>query len=206
MDEQLVKSLTSGIGKQVARFLYASSFEFNVTCKIWSATNYDWVIRGTDKGIWRRIVKIPVPTDFTGREDKDLREKLLEEKPEILGWLLEGFKLYLKEGLEQPKTIKASIDEYKKDMDIVQQWIDEYCECKPSYFEKANTLYDNFRAFCMRRDQRTNQTIFGRNLGKKFKKYNSGSGIVYIGVRLRKEAEDLTKKITYEQTKISEDI
>ena len=206
LDEQLVKNLTSGIGQQVARFLYANSFEFTVTCKIWMATNYEPVIRGTDKGIWRRIVKIPVPTDFTGREDKDLRDKLLEEAPQILGWLLEGYLLYKKEGLEKPSAIVQEIKNYREDMDIVQQWINEYCECKLEYYEKANNLYDNFRAFCQRRDQRTNQTIFGRNLGKKFKKYNSGSGIVYMGIRLRKGAEDLAKKIAYEQLNIDEDI
>ena len=206
LDEQLVKNLTSGIGQQVARFLYANSFEFTVTCKIWMATNYEPVIRGTDKGIWRRIVKIPVPTDFTGKEDKDLRDKLLEEAPQILGWLLEGYLLYKKEGLDKPDTITKEIKAYREDMDIVQQWINEYCECKSDYFEKANTLYDNFRAFCQRRDQRTNQTIFGRNLGKKFKKYNSGSGIVYIGVRLKQGAEDLTRRVAYEQLKVDENI
>lgn len=206
LDEQLVKNLTSGIGQQVARFLYCGSFEFTVTCKIWMATNYEPVIRGTDKGIWRRIVKIPVPTDFTGKEDKDLRDKLLLEAPQILGWLLEGYLLYKKEGLEKPETINKEIKAYREDMDIVQQWINEYCECKSDYFEKANTLYDNFRAFCQRRDQRTNQTIFGRNLGKKFKKYNSGSGIVYIGIRLKKGAEDLSRRVAYENTPVREDI
>jgi len=206
MDEQIVKSLTSGIGNQVARFLYANSFEFPVTCKFWMATNYEPVIRGNDKGIWRRIVKIPVPTDFTGKEDKDLREKLLQEVPQILGWLVEGYEMYQLEGLEQPQAIKQATADYRKEMDITQQWIDEYCECKPSYFERANTLYDNFRAFCQRRDQRTNQTIFGRNLGKKFKKYNSGEGIVYIGLRLKQGASNLEKKVAYEQTNVSEDI
>lgn len=206
LNEQLVKSLTSGIGKVVARFLYAGSFEFPVTAKIWMATNYKPIIRGTDKGIWRRIKIIPVPTDFTGKEDKDLRDKLLEEGPQILNWLLEGFKMYIDEGLELPSCLDNSIKEYKEEMDIVQQWINEYCDVKSSYFEKANTLYDNFRAFCLRRDQRTNQTIFGRNLSKKFKKYNSGSGIVYIGLRLKKEAEDLTKKVSYEQVKVDENI
>ena len=206
MDEQIVKSLTSGIGNQVARFLYANSFEFPVTCKFWMATNYEPVIRGNDKGIWRRIVKIPVPTDFTGREDKDLREKLLTELPQILGWLVEGYEMYQLEGLEQPETIKQATADYRKEMDITQQWIDEYCECKPSYYERANTLYDNFRAFCQRRDQRTNQTIFGRNLGKKFRKYNSGEGIVYIGLRLKKNASNLEKKVAYEQTKVDEGI
>ena len=206
MDEQIVKSLTSGIGNQVARFLYANSFEFPVTCKIWMATNYEPVIRGNDKGIWRRIVKIPVNVDFTGREDKDLREKLLTEMPQILGWLVEGYEMYQLEGLDQPAEIKKATADYRKEMDIVQQWIEEYCECKPSYFERANTLYDNFRAFCIRRDQRTNQTIFGRNLGKKFRKYNSGEGIVYIGLRLKQGASNLEKKVNYEQIKVSEDI
>lgn len=206
MDEQIVKSLTSGIGNQVARFLYANSFEFPVTCKIWMATNYEPVIRGNDKGIWRRIVKIPVNVDFTGREDKDLREKLLTELPQILGWLVEGYEMYRSEGLEQPEEIKKATADYRKEMDIVQQWIEEYCECKPSYFERANTLYDSFRAFCLRRDQRTNQTVFGRNLGKKFRKYNSGEGIVYIGLRLKQGSSNLEKKVAYEQTKVNPDI
>lgn len=206
LDEQLVKQITSGIGQMVARFLYKGSFEFTVTCKIWMATNYEPVIRGTDIGVWRRIVKIPVTTDFTGREDKQLREKLLAELPQILGWLVEGYELYQKEGLRQPEKITTAIKDYKTEMDIVQQWIDEYCETKPSYFERANALYDNFKAFCLRRDQRTNQTIFGRNLSKKFKKYNSGEGIVYIGVRLKQGASNLEKKVNYEQIQVSDDI
>lgn len=206
LDEQLVKSLTSGIGNQVARFLYGNSFEFPFKGKIWMATNYEPVIRGTDKGIWRRIIKIPVTADFTGREDKDLRDKLILELPQILGWMFKGYQLYLKEGLQITPEIQKAVNAYKEDMDIVAQWINEYCECKPDYFERANTLYDSFRAFCQRRDQRTTQTLFGRNLGKKFKKYNSGSGIVYIGIRLKQKADDLVKKVNYEQIKVSEDI
>ena len=190
----------------IGKFLYANDFEFIFKGKIWVITNYDFIIRGSDKGIWRRIVKIPIHSDFTGKEDKYLRGKLLEEAPEILGWLLEGFRLYLKEGLEKPKSIVDAIAEYKEDMDLTQQWINEYCDVKSSYFEKANTLYDNFRAFCQRRDIKTNQTRFGRELGKKFKKYNSGSGIVYIGLRLKQGQEDLEKRVNYEQIKIGDDI
>ncbi len=205
-NERLIKDLTSGLTPLIGRFLYAGSFEYVFRGKIWLLTNYDFIIKGTDKGIWRRIVKLPIKSDFTGKEDKFLREKLLEEAPQILGWLLEGFRLYMKEGLKKPKCIDDAIQEYKVEMDIVQQWIDEYCECKPSYFERANTLYDNFRAFCQRRDQKTNQTQFGRNLSKKFKKYNSGAGIVYIGLRLKQGASNLEKRVAFEQTKVSEDI
>lgn len=206
LDEQLVKELTSGLDTVTARFLYSNSFEFYMRCKIWLATNYDAVITGTDRGIWRRIRKIPVNSDFTGREDKDLGDKLQKELPEILGWLIQGALLYHKEGLNEPEVIKQATSDYRKEMDIVQQWIDEYCEMKPSYFERANILYDNFRLFCQRRDLRTNQTAFGRNLGKKFKKYNSGSGIVYIGIRLKKEATDIAKRVAFEQLIISDEI
>lgn len=205
-NERLIKNLTSGYTPLIGKHLYASSFEFTFKGKIWLLTNYDFIVRGTDKGVWRRLVKIPLYSDFTDKEDKYLRDKLLEEKEEILNWLLEGFKLYLKEGLKKPQCIVDAIKDYKEEMDIVAQWINEYCECKPDYFEKANTLYDSFRAFCQRRDQRTNQTVFGRNLGKKFKKYNSGSGIVYIGIRLKKEAIDIAKRVNFEQIKVSEDI
>ena len=105
-----------------------------------------------------------------------------------------------------PDSIQQAVNEYKENMDIVQQWISEYCELKSDYFEKANVLYDNFRAFCMRRDQRTNLTVFGRNLSKKFRKYNSGEGIVYIGLRLKQGAGNLEKKVNYEQVKVSDDI
>ena len=205
-NEGLIKRLTSGLNPIVGKFLYANSFEFQFKGKIWITTNYDLGIRGSDKGVWRRIVKILITSDFTGKEDKFLRGKLLNEAPQILNWLLEGFRLYLKEGLEKPQSIVQAIEDYKEDMDLVQQWINEFCECKPSYFERANTLYDNFRAFCQRRDQRTNQTRFGRDLSKKFRKYNSGEGIVYLGIRLKQGAGDLVKKVTYETTKVSEDI
>ena len=41
---------------------------------------------------------------------------------------------------------------------------------------------------------------------KKFKKFNSGEGIVYIGLRLKEGASNLEKKVAFEQTKVSEDI
>lgn len=205
-NERLIKNLTSGLTPMLGKFLYAGTFEFVFRGKIWLLTNYDFVVKGTDKGIWRRLVKIPVYSDFTDKEDKYLRDKLLEEMPQILGWLLEGFNLYLKEGLQKPESIVNATKEYREEMDLVQQWINEYCECKPDYFAKANELYDNFSSYMKRRDQRTNQTIFGRNLAKKFKKYNSGSGIVYIGIRLKKDAVDIAKRINYEQLPISEDI
>ena len=206
LNEQLVKQFTSGIGNVVARYLYANSFEFQVRCKIWMATNYDPIVRGTDKGIWRRLVKIPVPTDFTNKEDKDLREKLLTEAPQILGWLYRGFVLYEQEGLEPPDAIARATLDYKTEMDVVQQWVDECCEVSKDYFERANVLYEDFRMFCIKRDLKTNQTIFGRNISKKFKKVNSGHGVIYLGIRIKTTQSNFERAVNYAKIQVDKDI
>lgn len=205
MDEQLVKSYTSGIGNQVARFLYGHNFEFLLTCKLWMATNYEPIIRGIDKGIWRRICLIPIEVDFTGREDKDLREKLLKEAPQILGWLLEGYKLYMKEGLDEPEIVKNATDNYRQESDIVAQWISECCEVNPNYFERSSILFENHNYYCKQRELKTNITIFGRNMAKKFRKERYPEGIVYIGLRIRKDQANLKKKVIYDNVNVEKD-
>lgn len=207
LDESLIKSLTSGIGNQVARFLYGNSFEFPVIGKMWMATNYKPVIRGTDKGIWRRIKVIPVTVDFEGREDKDLKYKLLQEKPQILGWLVKGFQLYQQEGLVEPPEVNQSIKEYREEMDIVANWINECCECKPDYFEQANVLFENFNAYIKKGEEnKMSQTLFGRNLTKKFTKKCFNGRNVYIGIRLRKDRVNLEREVKFDQIKVNENI
>lgn len=57
-DEGLIKQITGG-DKVTARFLYAEEFEYTPKFKIWVSTNHKPIIRGTDDGIWRRLVLIP---------------------------------------------------------------------------------------------------------------------------------------------------
>lgn len=206
LDESLVKSLTSGIGNQVARFLYGNSFEFAVTGKIWMATNYKPVIKGTDKGIWRRIKIIPLNVDFTGREDKDLRNKLRAETPQILGWLVKGFDKYRERGLDDINEVKDSVQAYKDEMDIVAKWISECCDILPSYFEQASVLFKNFNAYCKQnKEYELSQTLFGRNLSKKFAKRAFSGRNVYMGIRLKKKAADIEKEVEFDKTKIDEE-
>lgn len=207
LNESLVKSLTSGIGNQVARFLYGNSFEFTVTGKIWMATNYEPTVRGTDKGVWRRIKKIHLDVDFTGREDKDLKSKLEEELPQIRAWLVKGCELYLKEGLKEPKEILESTKDYKEQNDIVQIWINERCELKPSYYTQASVLFKDFNAYS--RENKffeINSNQFGRNMGKKFKRKNYSGKNFYMGIRTKEGVEDISKKVAFDNIKVGEDI
>ena len=58
LDEGLLKQLTGG-DRVTARKLYGNEFEFSPEFKLWMGTNHKPIIRGTDLGIWRRIMLVP---------------------------------------------------------------------------------------------------------------------------------------------------
>jgi hypothetical protein len=64
--------------------------------------------------------------------ERDFRERrLLRELPGILNWALEGLSAYLQEGLTPPPSVTGSTEDYRKDMDVVGQWLTERCEIDP---------------------------------------------------------------------------
>ena len=193
LNESGVKDITSGNNKIVARFLYGNEFEFLPKMKIWLATNYEPRIIGTDKGIWRRIVEIPCRRSLRDDEvDKDLIYKLREEKDQIFNWLIEGCLLWQQEGLKLPECLLKEKERYKTDQDIIQQWVNEYCELHPMYIEKATTLFESFKNYCYRNNEYPmSQTLFGRNFSKKFHKRTSNGAIVYCGIRLKNNESDI---------------
>lgn len=187
LNESGIKDITSGNNKIVARFLYGNEFEFLPKMKIWLATNYEPRIIGTDKGIWRRIVKIPCHRSLRDDEvDMDLIYKLREEKDQIFNWLIEGCLLWQKEGLKMPECLLKEKEQYKTDQDLIQQWVNEYCEQDPNYIEKSSVLFESFKNYCFKNNEYPySQTSFGRTFSKKFNKKMYGGTVAYIGVRLK---------------------
>lgn len=124
-DSAKVKHLT-GDEPVTARFLFQNTFQFTPQHKIWLATNNKPRIDAYDQALWDRLCLI-----FFGyrpeQEDKYLSDKLEAELPGILNWAIEGFRLWQIDGLEQPESIRAAAQEYRQEMDILQQFIDECC-------------------------------------------------------------------------------
>lgn len=187
LNESAIKTMTSGIGKIVARFLYGNEFEFTPIFKIFMASNYKPVIRGTDHGIWRRIRTIPfnvvIPDD---KQDKDLVSKLSDEIPQILGWMIDGAMKWQAFGLTQPAVFDEATREYRAEMDVVQRWLDEVCEFKPSYRTKSSELFKNFSQYAkVNREFEMSHTAFGRNLSRKYNKRVVVGVTYYYGIALK---------------------
>lgn len=125
IDESMIKQFTGG-DRITARFLNKEFFDFVPTFKIFLATNHKPNIRGTDKGIWRRIKMIPFDLQITeDQEDRTLGDKLKAESSGIFNWMIEGFKKYQEQGLEIPPDVVEATKAYKEEEDDIGQFIKE---------------------------------------------------------------------------------
>lgn len=191
LNEGLVKQLVGG-DITTARFLYGKEFEFKPVFKLWIATNYKLVVRGTDKGIWRRMMVIPFKQTFEGKnKDKSLTEKLLKETPQILGWVVKGCLKWQLEGLNPAKEIEKETASYKQEMDVVLKFINDCIlkdDCKR---EKASEVFKEYKIWAKQSNEwdGMTQAKFGIEMGKRFEKKNINGYVYYLGVCLKKNDE-----------------
>ncbi|UBH07871.1 phage/plasmid primase, P4 family [Macrococcus armenti] len=186
-DEGLVKQLTGG-DKITARFLYGSEFEFTPNFKIWISTNHKPIIRGTDDGIWRRMVLIPFNVQIPDHKvDKDLKYKLLREAPGILNWMVEGAYMWMKEGLQIPESIKQAGQEYRTEMDVLEHFIEDTCIRNDGYEESAKDLFEAYKNWAEDSGEyKMNKNQFGKKMKEKFNHKRKNTGVVYYGIELKK--------------------
>lgn len=119
LQEAKIKELTGG-EPILARGLNADFFEFLPRFKLTISGNHKPDIRGTDDGIWRRVLLVPWDVQIPKAErDPDLVAKLFEERDGILNWLVRGLLDYLEGGLQEPASVVEATAEYRADSDPV---------------------------------------------------------------------------------------
>ena len=184
LDEGLVKQMTGG-DKVVARYLYGKEFEFTPQFKIWMATNHKPLIRGTDDGIWRRIVLIPFMVQIPiEKVDKDLKFKLRRELSGILNWIVEGALMWQKEGLNPPKIVANANSDYRNEMDVLSYFVSECCETGSTFRAPAGELYGKYKSWAEENSEyRMSSQKFGREMRKKFDYKKDRAGRFYQGLK-----------------------
>ena len=145
--EARVKSVT-GQDPITCRFLHHEFFTYRPTYKIWLAMNHLPAIRGTDKGIWRRIQLIPFNQDFSGSEDKTLATTLHSELDGILQWALEGLRQWWQRGLDTPSIVTQATAKYRTESDQVGRWISDAMVQVSNVSATVAQAYQNYKAWC----------------------------------------------------------
>jgi len=144
LDEPLVKSITGG-DMIKCRSLYKDFFQFMPQFKIWLSTNHLPRISRGGKGMWRRVRLIPFLVTIKDEEiDRELPNKLLEEAEGILAWCVEGVKLWNREGLGLPESVKRATGKYAKNQDVVGLFIDDCCEVDDHFHEPVGDMYKSY--------------------------------------------------------------
>lgn len=125
LDEQVVKML-AGREPISARFLHQEFFEFIPSFTPWLRTNHKPIIQGVEDGIWRRLVLIRFGVHFSENEkDPTLEQKLLEERNGILTWMIEGARLYLRDGICTSPSMRQELNTYRSDSDLLGEFLRE---------------------------------------------------------------------------------
>lgn len=188
LKENLVKELTGG-ETITARDLFAGYMDFDPIFVVLMSGNGYPRITGNDDGIWRRMAVVHWPVKVPEAERREFEEMLAYFRPEypgILNWLIEGVKIYLKEGLVIPDAVRSATQEYRDDMDRTAGFV-AHCVVRDGDAPPVQGK-DLYHAYCEytldQGGKPMNVTAFGRAMAKKFPKDRSSGVVVYQGIRL----------------------
>lgn len=190
-NEERVKALVAA-DTLAARGLYREFEEFTPQAKFLLATNHLPIVRGTDEGIWRRLVVVPFTREFEVGSDPTLKQDLVDELPGIFAWAIRGAVRWYDSNV--PFTVPSAWDlvtsQYRTAQDPLKGFLDERVVFDAAAFVGATELYNDYVVWC-RDDERQalSQSEFGQRMTTtdhvtKERKFKANRWH-YIGVMLR---------------------
>ncbi len=170
---------------------------FKPTHTLFLATNCEPHAPADDFAFWERLIVVPFDLSFIkNRKPKEsyereadsyLKAKLRENPSGILAWLVNGCLMWQRDGLKPPPLIKRATDQYRRNEDLLQDFIDACCEVGDDIRGGASDLYVVYTAwfhdFVAKRHPA--QKTFGNMMAKKFERDKVGGVYWYFGVRLK---------------------
>ena len=130
LDEARIKTLTGG-DKITARMNGKDYFEFTQQAKFLATTNHKPRILNPRKGVDRRMLLVEF-TESPAKIDIHLQEKLKNEAPGILRWMMDGLKALQANrgenesgGLNPPKCILDATNAYLEEEDELGAWVED---------------------------------------------------------------------------------
>ena len=179
----LVKRMT-GNDTLNARFLHENSFDFRPNFKIFINTNYKPSVSDMTLFYSRRLKLIPFKRHFEEHEqDKGLKAFFAEEQSQsaIFNWCYQGYKLFRKQGLDDPAAVTEATKEYQDESDRIGQFVDAWLEEGEAFEERTSAVYNIYGQWCEKYGYRKENSTNFKNAIQRFfpivrKRPNDGSG------------------------------
>ncbi len=143
--EGRIKQLTGG-DRIAARFMRQDFFEYIPQFKLVFVGNHKPDLRNVDDATCRRFNIVPFVYK-PETPDMRLEEKLRDEYPAILRWMIDGCLDWQKNGLIRPETVRDATRTYFDEQDTFGRWIEECCEQAAGESAPSSRLYESWKQF-----------------------------------------------------------
>ncbi len=148
--ESRIKALTGG-DPISARFMRRDFFTFVPQFKLVVAGNHKPGLRGVDEAMRRRLHMIPFTVTIPPAErDPALAEKLRDEWPAILAWMIRGCVEWQRIGLAPPAAVRDATEHYLESEDAFSGWLTECCDIARHFHSESRALFGSWRAWAER--------------------------------------------------------
>lgn len=193
----LVKRMT-GNDTLNARFLHENSFDFRPNFKIFINTNYKPSVSDMTLFYSCRLKLIPFKRHFEEHEqDKGLKGFFAtpESQSAIFNWCYAGYKLFRKQGLDDPAAVTEATKEYQDESDRIGQFVDAWLEEGEAFEERTSAVYNIYGQWCEKYGYRKENSTNFKNAIQRFfpivrKRPSDGSGgptTMLVGCRFLKQ-------------------
>lgn len=167
LNDARIQKMTGG-GMMRARYMHKDEFEFELVGKIMIATNHKPALATVGESMRRRVNMVPF--DFTVPEaERDMRlgDRLREEYPQILQWMIEGCLAWRAQGLSAPDSIKAASRGYIASQDAISEFLADNYKIGGNGFELEAAVFRKYLEWCSQGRERERDTLPMRALRDK---------------------------------------
>lgn len=192
----------SGDDRLTGRYMWdRDPSSFYPTHTLFLLTNHKPHAGAHEYAFWDRLRLVNFPyryVDNPTRENERLRDRTIpdrleQELPGILAWLVRGCLLWQRDGIAPPKSVLAATEEYQREEDHVQDFVDEcLLLTEPTDRVSATEIYDLYTRWYFKNRGKyvPSMNAFGKQLGRKIHKDRKGGTVYYYGVQLNPVAQD----------------
>lgn len=183
--------LMAGGDKLSARPLYENKMvTWSPTHQLFMMCNFRPAPAADDSGMWRRLKPVhwgnAVPEE---KQDPDMAENLGGELEGIAQRILAGWRDFREHGLQVPESCLRDVKEWRDEVDMLGQFLEDYTEPAPDSEVRSNALFLKWSSWCDDHGEHPGSnkefTMAMKLKGFKTKRSN---GIKFLGLKLSDNA------------------
>ena len=190
LDVNAIKSLT-GRDPRKTRQLHCPAFTFTPQFTMWLSTNF--LPKVNDDSLFKsdRLWVIEFNKHFE-EDDRDYSLKEIFENKDnqavILKWLLDGYKMYVEEGLNPPAVVREATARYARLNDRILCFKEDCLEDAPGERVSNGLLYSKYKEWCEDEEREytpLGSTTFYTEMERFYERGRSKSCRYFSNVRLK---------------------